>query len=249
LIGKFIKLGIPLLVLIAVVVAIPVLTASASPKQGKSSPNINKVLHTVQGEVTTINKDVSPISITIINGDDKVTIITVNETTEYYIGYTGQVKQTIQNRLSNLKKWIDRRLGKDNADIDTEIAENNLPENRGNQLGNLGLSGKRASFTNLSVGDRIIARVNSTNQASRILIVEVPTIRQVKGTIKITGNTFSIQTSDGTTVSGLICAENTRTIIKGKLVIVDGDYAVVTYDSETMIARLVNLSAKAPVKP
>jgi hypothetical protein len=224
----------------AVVIAVPILYASAAPRQEKSPANLNKELHTIQGEVTKITIDTqNPVNSTIvvINGNDKETSITANATTRYYIVDTGKFKQTIGNRLSNLKNWINRRLGKEDVDTDKIT----IPENWGNQLGKLGPSCKEASFADLSVGDRIIARVDKNKVANRIIIINTPVIQQVKGNVTIYADTITVKKTDGTTVGPLKWDVNTRFIIKGTLDVPNSGKGMVIYNSETMKAQLVNL--------
>lgn len=239
---RLLKFGMPLFTLAALLIAIPVFTAAASPGQAKLPANLNKEIHTIQGEVIYITGDGNPASIEITKEDNQKVTFTVNATTEFYIGYTGNIKQTIKIRLSGLKQWIDRRFSKENIDTNKIT----LPENRGNQLGRLYPSCKKASFADLAIGDRIIARVDGGNVASRILIINTPAVRQVKGEIVVTANTISITKADGTKIDSLKWDVNTKFIIKGSIVVPDHGYGIVTYNSESMTAIMVNLAIKEP---
>lgn len=240
---RLLKFGIPLLALATLLVAIPVLTAAASPGQKKVLANVNKNLHTVRGEVTYISGPENAASIAIVKEDDQAITITTNATTEYYLGYTGKVKQTLRNRFANLKNWFGYRYNKDKDD------EESIPKNWGNQLGKLDPSCKNGSFTDLNIGDCIIARVDNNNVASRILIVNVPVVRQVKGTITIVNNTVSVLTTEGTTISSLKWDVNTRFIIKGTLSVPTSGYGIVTYNTESMTALCVNMAVTPPTSP
>ncbi len=241
-IRKLYKFGIPLIALVAVLVAVPVLTAAALPGKGKTPANCNNILRTVQGEVINITGNGNPASIEVSQGDAKTIIVTVNTTTEYYIGQTGPLKRSVTNRISILKQWIQRRSGRGNND---EI----IPGYWDNQFGRWEPSSKKAAFTDLTIGDRIIARVDSSQVASRILIVEAPAVRQVKGIVTIGTETISILTANGIKIDGVKWGENTRYIIMGSPVVPTSRYGIVVYNSETMTAIMVNLAVKEPTTP
>ena len=91
---------------------------------------------------------------------------------------------------------------------------------------------------------------SNPNNAYQVLIIKGPVIRQVRGTVTVSGigaasGTITIAALNGTTVGPLNWDSNTEFIIKGT-VVPSGQYGVVTYNSNTNNVQLVNFTAKAP---
>ena len=181
---------------------------------------------------------------TVQSGNQSPITITVSSTTKYYLVSLGGVRNTVDNQISK-----ERRA---NPKLGVPGAMNNLhiPANWRDNLGWLDTFNKSASFTDIALGDRIIARVDSGNNAYQVLIIKGPVIRQVRGTVTVSGigaasGTITIAALNGTTVGPLNWDSNTEFIIKGT-VVPSGQYAAVTYNSNTNNVQLVNFTAKAP---
>ena len=107
--------------------------------------------------------------------------------------------------------------------------------------------GQKGAFSDIAVGDRVIARVNSSGVAAQVLIIKAPVIRQVRGTVTISGNNITVNALNGTTIN-LTWDSTTEFIIKGYALPTSG-YAAITYNSSTKVASLVNFAAKPPPTP
>ncbi len=100
--------------------------------------------------------------------------------------------------------------------------------------------GHSAKFTDLEIGDGIVARVLSEeNLAKQVLIIKVPTIRNVRG--EVTGvdtaaQTMTIQPAAGEAVT-VNWDDNTIFILKGLTAVADAKYATAVYDSSTGTAQ------------
>lgn len=107
--------------------------------------------------------------------------------------------------------------------------------------------GKQAQFSDIQVGDRIVAWVKTAdNLAIQVLIIKGPAIQKVKGTITaISDNSTTITPTSGIGVT-LIWDANTRFVLKGLISVQSGQYAAAVYNKTTMMAITVDVQATAP---
>jgi len=107
--------------------------------------------------------------------------------------------------------------------------------------------GKTAAFTDMVIGDGILVRVMpNENLAKQVLIVKPSNIKTINGQITaVTADSFTV-TSAGSTVVTLKWDTNTVVTIKGAVTIKVGQYAQVVYNSQTQIAKTINIRPEAP---
>ena len=122
-----------------------------------------------------------------------------------------------------------------------------IPANWRDNLGFLDTFGQKGAFSDIAVGDRVIARVNSSGVAVQLLIIKAPVIRQVRGTITISGNNITGTALDKNAIN-LTWDSTTEFIIKGYALPTSG-YVVITYNNNTKVASLVNFATKPPPTP
>ncbi len=236
---NLIKLFIPLAVLTALAATIPVLPALAVPRW--------TTLQTVQGKVTGIT---GTTAIIIEKADNTPFSVSVNGTTKYYLVSMGPVRNFVNNQVKKDLRQNNNRQSRAGA-----MKELHIPANWRDNLGWLDTLNKTASYSDIAIGDRVIARVdpNNNNTATQVLIVKAPVIQQVKGTITISSDpnpkTISVTPADGSAVIPLIWDGNTEFIIKGTTIVPASGSGVVTYNSSTKIALLVNLAGKIITAP
>jgi hypothetical protein len=233
---NLIKILIPLAVVAVLAGIVPALPALAAPTR--------TALHTVQGIV--VEPQPTDSTFTIQSSNNVTTTISVNATTKCYLISIGRVQNYIDNQVNK-----DIRQDKDKDSRGAAMKELHIPANWRDNLGWLDTFNKAASFSDIALGDRIIARVDSNNMASQVLIIEAPVIRQVKGQVTISSSpdTVVVNPTNGQTVS-LSWDTNTEFIIKGTISAVGTfPYGVVTYNAKSSTALLVNLAAKAPTTP
>ena len=233
---NLLKIGLvaTIVAVLAVVIGIPV-SADASTTTTTPKP----ALHTIQGAVQSIS---GTTSFAILNGNKQSVTITVDTNTKYYLVPMGGVRNYVNNQVSK-----DIRQDKNHPSIASTMKELHIPANWRDNLGWLDTFNKSASFSDIAVGDRIIARVDSNNLAAEVLILKGPVIKQTRGTITISGNTLIVTVTGSTTQLTLTWDANTEFIMKGTLT-PSGQYGVVTYNSATNpgTAQLVNFTAKPP---
>jgi hypothetical protein len=223
-----------LIAALAVGVAIPV---SADSTPTTTTP----ALTTVQGIVTAVNPSSSSSTastFTIRTANSTLVTVSVDpNNTKYYLIPVGKVQS-----------WVNNKVTQDKSDQSTAAKLKNLhiPANWRDNLGFLETFIQKGSFSDIAVNDRIIARVNSSEVATQVVIIKAPVIQQVRGTITIStsNNGITINALNGKTLN-LTYNSNTEFTIKG-YALPTGGYAVVTYDTTTMIATLVNFTANEP---
>jgi hypothetical protein len=216
---------------LAVGVAIPV---SADP----STPVTQPALTTVQGVVNPPAPTSSSTSFTVKTASSPSVTITVDSNTKYYLIPVGKADSYVNNKVAQDKNAQSRA---------EKLKSLHIPANWRDNLGFLDTFGQSGALTDIAVGDRVIARVNSGGVATQVLIIKAPVIRQVRGTVTISGNDITVSALNGTTVN-LTWATTTEFIIKGYALPTSG-YAVVTYNISTNVASLVNFAANAPPTP
>ena len=123
-----------------------------------------------------------------------------------------------------------------------------IPANWRDNLGWLDTFDTGSQFSDIQVGDRVIARTTNdgNNLAKQILIIKAPVIQQVKGIISaVTGNSVTI----GTNNIVVTVDDNTRITLKGLIQVQTGQYAVAVYNKNTMVAQTISIQANAPTTP
>jgi hypothetical protein len=214
---------------LAVGMAIPVSAASTTPA---TTP----ALTTVQGIVNSVTPGSSTAtgSFAVQSGSTSVNVAT-DSNTKYYLIPVGKAQSFVNNAVNQDKNAQSRAA---------KLRNLHIPANWRDNLGFLDTFGQAGTFSSIAVDDRVIARVNSNEVAAQVLIIKAPVVRQIRGTVTISGNNITINALNGTTVN-LTWATTTEFIVKGYSLPSSG-YAVVTYNSTTNVASLVNFAAKEP---
>jgi hypothetical protein len=227
------KIGFPFIAIMAMVLgtALPVLA------DNKSKPV--SALHPVQGEVISVASDNS--TFVIQNGSQQQVTITVDSNTKYFMvpndkamaADNGLAKYKVTEKTAN--KGQSRKLQV------TEQLEAGVIANCGNG------SGKEAKFSDIQIGDRVIAWVKTAdNLATKVLIIRAPVTNRVKGNITaVSDSSITITSADGAAVI-LSWDVNTRFMLKGLISVQTGQYASAVYNRSTMTAQTVDVQAAAP---
>jgi hypothetical protein len=230
------RMGLPFLVTVTLVLtaALPVTAAN-----NKSKPV--STMRTVQGEVISLASDNSTSTIVIQNGNQKQVTVRVDSNTKYFMVPNGKTATTANNIMA--KNKVAEKTANNGQSKKLQVTEQ-LEASIAN-CGNG--SEKEARFSDIQIGDRIIAWVkNADNLATKVLIIKAPAIQKVKGTITaVSDNSTTITPSNGTAVT-LGWDANTRFILKGFISVQVGQYANAVYDKNTMISRTVDVQAAAP---
>jgi hypothetical protein len=117
--------------------------------------------------------------------------------------------------------------------------------------------GHNAKFSDIEVGDSIVARVvPESNLAKQVLIIKtpvkkVPVIQTVRGNITgvdTAAQTITIQPSSGEAVM-LKWDSNTTFVLKGLVAVADAKWGTLVYKTETKIIMSANLFPAAPAAP
>jgi hypothetical protein len=210
-------------------VAIPVSADTTTTTTTSSAP----ALHTVQGVVTSVSSTSGSFTV----GTTSV-VVSTDSNTKFYLIPLGKADAYVNNKVAR-DPGAQSRAAK--------LKDLHIPANWRDNLGFLDTFGQKGAFSDISVGDRVIARVNSSGVAAQVLIIKAPVIRQVRGIATISDKNITVSALSGTTVN-LTWTTTTEFIIKG-YTLPTGVYGVVTYNSSTNIASLVNFAAKAPPTP
>jgi hypothetical protein len=237
------KIGIPFLVIMTLVMgmALPVLADNTSKP--------NSGLRIVQGEVMSISSDNSTsdnATIVIQNGNQLQVTIKVDSNTKYFVVPAGKSSAVINsNAVKN--KTIDKKVNKVQPPQSQAVEEQEITANCGNDSNWPGPFGKEAQFSDIQVGDRVIARVRTAdNLATQVLIIKAPAIQRVKGIITaVSDNSITITPTNSTAVT-LSWNGETRFVLKGLISVQNGQYASAVYNRNTMKAQTVDIQATAP---
>jgi hypothetical protein len=200
-------------------------------------------LHTVQGTVTGIATD--KLSFTIQNGNQTPVVIKVTLSTWYLViplagansNENGQNGQTgSQNNDKNKQSH-----GQDLKGL-------RIPGNWRSDLGWLEIFRAAGTFSDIQLGDKITASINTDGTARQVLIIKAPAMQQARGTISaITASTVSIATSGGASLI-LLSNADTKVSIKGYFVPQVGQNVIAVYNRNTLIAQTITIqSNQAPV--
>jgi hypothetical protein len=234
------KIGIPFLMTVTLVLGM------ALPVLADNMPKPITGLRVVQGEVMSVASDNS--TFVVQNGNQQPVTVKVDSNTKYFIVPTGKPAAAINSNIVK-DKTIDKKVNKVKPEQSqaAELKELGVTANCGNDLNGLGRFGKEAQFSDIQVGDRVIAQVKTTdNLATQVLIVKAPLIQRVKGIINaVSDNSITITPTNGTAVT-LSWDGNTRFVLKGLISVQNGQYAAAVYNRNTMKAQTVDVQATAP---
>lgn len=233
---KFIRIGIILLtVALIAVAALPAMASNAAPKQS---------LHNIQGKVISIASDSS--SFIVQEGSQPQITVKVDQNTRYLLVPMGKVTAGIQQEINEERQ--DFKKGKEGPETRANFNKKvQIPDNWKSNLGWLETVDSQAKFSDIQVGDRIIASINTDgNVARQVLIFRAPVIQTVKGTVSaLTASSVTI-TPTGANAVALNIDGDTRVNLKGLLSVQTGQYAMAVYNKNTLVAQIINVQAAAP---
>ena len=229
---KTLKIGVLLCAVLVLLVgiALPVLADTAT------SP---AAVQTVQGKVTSVTPSTSFV---IQNGNQPAITLNVDQNTLYFAVPQGKSLNSLNNNDDK-----GRKENKNKQVLPGNKRGMTIPSNWRSDLGWLAIFDVQSDFSNIQVGDTIIARVQTAgNLAKQVLIIKAPAIQQVKGTITaVNGNSITITPSNGSAVT-VNWNANTRVILKGQIAVQTNQYAVVVYNRTNMIAQTIDVQPGAP---
>jgi hypothetical protein len=239
------KIGIPFIVIMTLV------TGMALPVLADSGPKSITGLRIVQGEVISIASDnltSDNSTIVVQNGSRQQVSIKVDANTKYYVISVGNASEAVKN-VTVKEKVVKNKTS--NAELKqfntTGPGESITTASCGTDPNWLGRNGKQAQFSDIQVGDRVIARVKTAdNLATQVLIIKAPAIQRVKGTVTaVSDNSITITPSSGAAVT-LSWDANTRFVLKGLIAVQNGQYASAVYNRKTMVIMTADVQATAP---
>jgi hypothetical protein len=230
------KIGVPFVAIMTLMLstALPVL----ADNKAKSVSG----LRTVQGEVISLASDNATSTIVVQNGNKQQVTITVDANTKYFMVPNGKATAPTNNGMAKFKVAEKTANNAQSKKLQvTEQLEAGIIASCGNG------SGKEAQFSDIQVGDRVVAQIKTTdNIAAKVLIIKAPAIQKVKGTITaISDNSTTITPTSGPAVT-LNWDGNTKFVLKGLIAVQSGQYADAVYNKNTMTALTVNVQATAP---
>jgi len=257
------KIGLPFLVIMTLVMgmALPVLADNTSKP--------NSGLRVVQGEVMSISSDNSTsdnATIVIRNGNQLQVTIKVDANTKYFMVPNGKATVAADNGIAKYKVAekkanngqsknlrvteqleAGKKVNKETPKQSQAVEELGITANCESDPNLMGRFGKEAQFSDIQVGDRVIARVRTAdNLATQVLIIKGPAIQKVKGIITaVSDNSITITPANGTAVT-LSWDGETRFILKGLISVQSGQYATAVYNRTTMKAQTVDVQVTAP---
>jgi hypothetical protein len=231
------KIGILFTVITALVAAmvVPAFAASTTPAA--------TALHTVDGKVISI----ATSSLVVQNGSQAAVTINVDQNTKYYLIPMGKAEADVNSIIAKDNKQA-QSAGKALPSKATDLRNAHIPANWRDNFGWLDTFDTGTKFSDIQVGDTVIARTttDSTNLAKEIVLVKAPVIQQVKGTITaVSAASITVTPSSGTAVTLTLDAK-TRITLVGLILVQNGQYAVATYNHSTMVAQLIEVQATAP---
>jgi len=233
------KIGFPFIAIMALVLgtALPVL--ADNPSKSVSA------LRLVQGEVISVASDNS--TFVIQNGSQQQVTITVDSNTRYFVVPAGKATAAVNSGIVKGKE--EKKLNKPEPKQyqAAGLKESDNTTNCGNDSNLPNRFSKEAQFSDIQVGDRVIAWVKTTdNLATKVLIIKAPAFQTVKGTITaVSDNSVTITPTSGTAVT-LSWDANTRFMLKGLISVQTGQYAAAVYNRNTMTALSVDVEVSAP---
>ncbi len=240
--SNILKIGTLFLIITALVMglAVPALAAVSSGTAPAAAPSI----HTVQGKVISI----AASSFAVEAGIQASVTINVDQSTKYYQISMGKAQADVNTTIAQDNRQA-QRVGKPLPTRANDLKNAHIPANWRDNLGWLETFETATKFTDIQVGDRVIARTTNdgNNLAKQIIIIKAPVIQQIKGTITaVSANSITITPTSGTAVTVNLDAKS-RVTLTGLILVQNGQYAVVTYNHNTMVAQLVNVRAAGPI--
>lgn len=235
-----VKISFPFIVIVTLLLstALPVLADNTS----KPGP----ALRPVQGEVISVVSDNS--TFVVQNGNQQPVTVVVDSKTKYFIVPAGKASAAI-NSGAVKDKIVEKKADKvETRQFQTaELKDSGITANRGMDANGLDRNGKQAQFSDIQVGDRIVAWVKTAdNLATQVLIIKAPVIQKVKGTVTaVSDSSITITPSIGNAVT-LTWNSDTRFTLKGLIAVQSGQYASAIYNKNTMTAQTVEVQATAP---
>ena len=236
-----VRISIPFMIIMALSLsaALPVLADNISKPVAS--------VRLVQGEVASVSSDNS--TIVVRNGNHGQVTINVDANTKYFIlpreksaaAIAGAVNAvSVNQKLNKLQFGRPQIAAVQESQIDVSCKAD---MNAADRLG------KPAKFSDVQVGDRIIAEVKTAdNLALRVIIIKIQAIQKVSGNISaVSDSSITITPSDGTAVT-LSWDANTRFVLRGLIAVQSGQYASAVYNRSTMLAQTVEVQATAPTK-
>ncbi len=234
------KIGFPFIAIVALVLgtALPVL--ADNPSKSVSA------LRLVQGEVISVASDNS--TFVIQNGSQQQITITVDANTRYFVVPAGKASASVNSATAKDKTTEKKANKAEPKRFQTiELQDAGITTNCGTDPNDMERCGKEAKFSDIQVGDRVIARVKiADNLATKVLIIKAPVTNRVKGTITAISNSSITITPAGGTAVTLSWDGNTRFMLKGLISVQTGQYASAVYNRSTMTAQTVDVQAAAP---
>ncbi|HEX7364241.1 MAG TPA: hypothetical protein VF366_03640 [Dehalococcoidia bacterium] len=210
----------------------------------------------VQGEVLNIVSDNSTsdnatATITLKHGNKQLEI-QVDAGTKYYLIARGKPSSAESSVVAQPKGAIKKNYKLERQTSVAAVADEPLSEaaivaSCARDPNSLGRYGKPAQFSDVEVGDRIIACVKTAdNVAKQVLIIKAPIKQKINGTItEVSDGSITIAPVIGNAVT-LNWDANTKFTLKGLISVQSGQYASAIYNRNGMLALTVDIQASAP---
>jgi len=230
------KIGKQIIKYSVLIVMLLALTASiAVPAMAQAPPS---ALHSVQATVTAV----AATAFTIQNGTQTPVTITTDGNTKFYMVPMGRVNTWVNNQVNK-----DIRQGKGKQTRPGALRQLHIPANWKGNLGFLETFDVKAKFTDIEIGDRVIARVSGNNNlATQVMVIKAPVIQTIKGTINtVSGNSITMTPTSGTAVTVTVGPKTVITL-HGILAVQPTQYSVTVYNKKTLVAQTINVQSAAP---
>jgi hypothetical protein len=189
-------------------------------------------MHTVQGKVVEVSN--TSTSFTVLSEKNTQVTIVTNTSTKFYIINMGKAQSYVNSKVAQDVRGYQKE-GFKLPSLAAGLKDFRIPANWRDNLGWLDSFDTQADFSDVEVGDRVIARITNdgSNLAKQVLIVKAPVIRAVKGKVQsVTESSISIAPDPGSAVLTLNIEPETRITLKGTGVIQQGQVIVAVYNSK-----------------
>ena len=240
--NRFLKVGavLALALVLLVAAAVPSLADTPTPTATPKIKITPAALHSAQGKVD----NVTATGIDLRDGTEASIKLTVDQNTKYYMMSLGKTQGFFSSIFSR-----GGESDKNQPNLSSALKNFRVPNNWKDDFAWLERFGAKAQLTDVLKGDRIIARLAADSfLAQQVLIIKtpVPLILQVKGTVSgVVSDNFTIQPATGAAVV-LKWDGNTHVSLKGLIGLANGQYAVASYNRNTLVALTVDVQATAP---
>ena len=154
------------------------------------------------------------------------------------------IDETINENLEDAEE-LEQEL------IDSEQGPKNLMDRVKAWFGTQKLPGEKAAFADIEVGIGVVVRVMpNENLAKQVLIIKATDVVAKPGTVKgiitdVTNTSITIKPADADAVT-IKWDANTAITLKGYIAIEEGLAVSAIYNTETMIAKVINVKAPEP---